>query len=82
MEVWLPLLGFAPLTEAAQLLLYVGQSIKESGPLLDQPLLVVIVVVVGAVDPEVIVSGIYYCSKYFLLLLMFPCMRSDCLLLN
>jgi len=54
MEALLLSLDFAPLIGAAQLPSYIGQGIGGSGPWLELPL--VVVVVVGAVDPRMIMG--------------------------
>ena len=81
MEAWPPPLGFAPLIGAVQWPSYVGPNIGGFGPSSGPPP-VVVVGVVGAVDPGVIVGGTSRRPKCLLLLLWFPRMRSGRLLRN
>ena len=79
MEAWLPPLEFAPLIGAVQWPSYVGPDIGGFGPSLGPP---PVVVVVGAVDPGVIVGGTSRRPERLLLLLWSPRMRSNRLLLS
>ena len=80
MEAWLPPLGFALLIGAVQWPSYVGPGIGGFGPSSGLP--PVVVVVVGVVDPGVIVGGTSRRPKRLLLPLWFPRTRSDRLLLS
>ena len=91
MGAWLPPLGFAPSIGAVQWPSYVGPGIEGFGPWLGPPPLVVvvavvvviIVVVIGVIGSRMMIDGgTCCCPRCLLLQLLFPCMRSSCLLLS